>query len=47
MQRTKEIGCGMSRFRQQFIQVEKDKSRENEVEKYAKGLFWILLIAEN
>ena len=37
----------MSRFRQQFIQVEKDKSRENEVEKYVKGLFWILLIAEN
>ena len=34
-------------FRQQFIQVEKDKSRENEVEKYVKGLFWILLIAEN
>ena len=23
------------------------KSRENEVEKYVKGLFWILLIAEN
>ena len=34
-------------FRQQFIQVEKDKSRENEVEKYVNGLFWILLIAEN
>ena len=37
MQRTKEIGGGMSRFRQQ-LKVEKDKSRENEAEKYIKSI---------